>query len=96
MNNASMEQRMIEERFLVRLFKAHDLLAYFVLTFLFTFGGWLTAMLTGIGTLFDSGLWGSCGLRNFNHWGSSGKAGDERTVPAAAELAGACQMDQYL
>ncbi len=58
MNNVSIEQRMNGEHPLVRLFKVHDLLAYFVLTFIFTFGGWLAAMFTGFGTLFDIGLWG--------------------------------------
>ncbi len=55
---SSQEQRMTEGYSLIHWIKAHDLLTYFVLTFLLTFGGWLTASITGVGTLADIGLWG--------------------------------------
>lgn len=38
--------------------RAHELAAFFVLTFVLTFGGWVAAMLSGAGALFDLGLWG--------------------------------------
>jgi membrane protease YdiL (CAAX protease family) len=38
--------------------EAHDLVAFFVLAFLTTFGGWALAIATQNATLFDLGLWG--------------------------------------
>ncbi len=61
MNNSSQEQRMNEEHSLIRWIKAHDLLTYFVLTFLLTFGARFIASITGVGTVVDIGdigLWG--------------------------------------
>jgi uncharacterized protein len=46
------------ENSLSRWIKAHDLLAFFILTFLFTFGGWFAALISGVAGLFDFGLWG--------------------------------------
>jgi membrane protease YdiL (CAAX protease family) len=42
----------------IRWIKTHDLLTFFVLTFLFTFGVWFMAITTGVGTLQDFALWG--------------------------------------
>lgn len=47
-----------EEHSLIRWIKAHDLLTFFVLTFLLTFGAWVISIITGVGTVFDFGLWG--------------------------------------
>ena len=58
MSNASKKQSMNAGHSPVRWIKAHDLLAFFILTFLLTFGAWFLAMTTGVGTLFDLGLWG--------------------------------------
>ncbi len=49
---------MNEGHSLIRWIRAHDLLTYFILTFLLVFGGWFLAILSGIDALFDFGLWG--------------------------------------
>lgn len=49
---------MNQEHSLTRWIKAHDLLTYFILTFLITFGCWFIGILTNEPTLFDLGLWG--------------------------------------
>jgi membrane protease YdiL (CAAX protease family) len=46
------------ESALTRWIKAHELVAYLILTFILTFGGWVAAVLTGFTTAFDIGLWG--------------------------------------
>ena len=38
--------------------KTHDLLVFFILTFIVTYGAWVIAMFTGVVDLFDFGLWG--------------------------------------
>ncbi len=58
MKNSSQDQGTNEGHSLIGLIKAHNLLTYIVLTFLITFGAWIGAILTGVGTLFDIGLWG--------------------------------------
>ena len=58
MKNTSPNQSTNEGHALIRWIKTHDLLLFVVLTFLITFGGWISAMFTGVGTLFDIGLWG--------------------------------------
>ncbi len=41
-----------------RWIRNHSLFTFFVFTFILTFAGWFLAMITGIGLLFDIGLWG--------------------------------------
>jgi len=58
MDTSSREQRISKEHALIRWIKAHDLLTFIILTFVLTFGAFFVTMITGVGTVFDIGLWG--------------------------------------
>lgn len=58
MNSPAIETGIRGDKSLLRWIKTRDLSVFFVMTFLFVFGGWIAAVFTGIGALFDIGLWG--------------------------------------